>query len=80
MLYSNSPPPCLYDAPGFQIALNNALHADYVGISVSYPSRNNVLTISISGQGHTMKIFTDGEIPIINKYMVSKGITWNGNS
>ena len=46
------------------------------GVTVVYNSENNSLSITPS-TGY-IKIFTDNEIPVINKSLVANGIQWTG--
>ena len=72
--------PGVYDGPGFKTALSNAIYSSYTFIDVEYTASNNKLTISVVGVNRIIKIFTDKEIPVINKVMASGGIIWHGGS
>ena len=69
----------VYDGPGFATELGAAITGLVSGVTTTYSSTNNSLLISVASIANGyIKIFTDLEIPIINKFIASSSKHWNG--
>ena len=64
-----------YNGEAFESALNAALQAaNQPNMTADY---NTSMTISITTPGAKFKLYTDREIPVINKYWPSINNNWN---
>ena len=69
----------VYDGAAFAAELGDAISGVASGVTVTYSPSNNTLGISVASLANGyIKIFTDDEIPIINKFLSNSGIQWIG--
>ena len=69
----------VYDGAAFATELGAAISGVVSGVTVTYSPSNNTLGISVASLANGyIKIFTDNEIPVINKFLSSSGIQWIG--
>ena len=66
----------VYNGTEFATELSSAIGAVVAGVTVVYNSDNN--SLSIRPPTGYIKIFTDNEIPVINKKIVESDIRWIG--
>ena len=74
-MYIATMQPGIYDGPGFQNTLNITIYSMCTGIFVTYPGNTALIISIVSGVANALKVFTDAEIPEVNKYMISNGRT-----
>ena len=68
----------VYDGASFASELSGAITSVAPGITTTYNLSRNTLLISAESLANTyIKIFTDDEIPVINKFIVSSNNHWN---
>ena len=71
----------VYDGADFATELGAAITGVVAGVTVTYNSANNSLVISIASLANgSIKIFTDVELPVINRYMASSNKLWIGGT
>ena len=71
----------VYDGADFATELGAAITGVVSGVTVTYNSANNSLVISIASLANgNIKIFTDVELPVINRYMASSNKLWIGGT